>query len=201
VTVAVQRTKRRQQREETRRQILAAADAFLRERSFRELSVDVLMAGTGHTRTVFYRHFEDIPSLLLVLITEVGQELVDVAEQWSQTDSVGPELARERLGAFVAFYAENGPLVRAVVEAAHHDAGVEQAYAQMVEGFIALTTRAIQTRVDAGLLVAADPPELARALVRMLNAYLQDALGAPPFTDPERVLDVVTTIWTRTLFP
>ena len=201
MTVAVQREKRRQQREETRRQILEAAESFLRERSYRELSVDALMAGTGHTRTVFYRHFEDIPSLLLVLIAEVGQQLVTVAEQWSQTERVGPEEARARLGAFVDFYVRNGPLVRAVAEAAHHDEAVEQAYGAMVDGFILLTTRAIEMRVAAGTLAADDPPELARALVRMLNGYLQDALGAPPFTDPERVLEVITTIWTRTLFP
>ena len=201
MSVAVQRNKRRQLREQTRQQILDAAQEFLRERSFRELSVDAVMSRTGHTRTVFYRHFDDIPSLVLTLIAEVGAELVEVGEQWAQTDRVGPDVARERLAIFVDFYARNGPLVSAVAEAAHHDDEVERAYSQMVEGFVALTTQAVQARIDSGELAPLDAPEIARALIRMLNAYLDDALGHEPYTDPARVLEAVWTIWTRTLFP
>lgn len=201
MTVAVQRTKRRQLREETRRQIIDAAQEFLRERSFRELSVDALMSRTGHTRTVFYRHFDDIPSLVLALIQEVGAELVEVAQEWAKTDRVSADEARERLAVFVDFYVRNGSAVHAVAEAAHHDDAVEEAYAAMVEGFIAMTTDAIQARIDRGELASLDAPEIARALVRMLNAYLDDALGREGGTDPERVLEAVSTIWTRTLFP
>lgn len=202
MSVAVQRTKRRQQREETRRQILDAAQLFLRERSFRELSVDALMSRTGHTRTVFYRHFDDIPSLVLALMQEVGSELLGVAQSWAQTERVGPDVARERLAAFVDFHVRHGSLVAAVAEAAHHDDAVEQAYNSMFEGFIAITTAAIQQRVDSGELGPLDAPQVARALVWMLNGYLRDTLGREnPAVEPERVLETVWTIWTRTLFP
>lgn len=201
MTVSVQRTKRRQQREQTRQQILESAQQLLRELPYRELSVDAVMAGTGHTRTVFYRHFDDIPTLVLTLITEVGAELVAVGEAWAQAEDNTPLEARRQLGVFVDFYVRNGPVVRAVAEASHHDDAVEVAYSQMVEGFIALTARAIQTRVERGELAPLDAPEIARALVRMLNGYLGDALGRRPGTDPDRVLDTVWTIWTRTLYP
>ncbi len=198
---AVTRTRRRQHPDETRRQILDAAQSLLRESSFRELGVDALMARTGHTRTVFYRHFDDVPALILVLIQEIGGELVTIAEQWSQTMHVGPEEARTRLAGFVAFYVRHGPLIRAVVEASHHDATLQAAYAGMVDNFITTTTLAIEARVDAGELQPLDAPQMARALVWMLNSYLVDALGREGTTDPERVLDTVATIWTRTLFP
>jgi AcrR family transcriptional regulator len=201
MTVATQRTQRRQRREETRRQITDAAEAFLRERSFRELSVDALMSRTGHTRTVFYRHFDDVPSLILTLITELGAELVEVAEQWAGTEVVSAEVARGRLSLIVDFYARNGPLVHAVAEAARHDESVEEAYAGMIEGFVALTTSAIEARVESGDLARLDAPEIARALVRMLNGYLDDSFGRGTAADPERVLDTVATIWNRTLFP
>lgn len=201
MSVSVQRTKRRQLRGETRQQILDAAMEFLRERSFRELSVEAVMSQTGHTRTVFYRHFDDVPALVLALIAEVGAELVDVGQAWAHTDQVTPAEARERLARFVDFYARNGPLVRAVAEAAHHDDAVEQAYAGMVEGFVTLTTEAILARIDHGDLAPVDAPEIARALVSMLSAYLTDAFGQEPMTDPERALEAVWTIWTRTLFP
>lgn len=198
----MQRTKRRQHREETRRQILDAAQAFLRERSFRELSVDALMARTGHTRTVFYRHFDDVPSLVLALIADVGAELVELSRRWAETERVGPEEARARLAAFVGFYARNGPLVRAVAEAAHHDDEVEKAYAGLIEGFIQVTTSAIEARVASGELKPIDVPEVARALVWMLNGYLDDRLGSQePAVEPERALETVWTVWTRTLFP
>lgn len=201
MSVATQRTRRRQHRAETRRQIMDAAQRFLRERSFRELSVDALMATTDHSRTVFYRHFDDIPSLILAMIAEVGAELVEVAERWAESDQVSVQEARRRLSYFVDFYVRNGPLVHAVAEAAHHDEEVERAYGGMVEGFIALTADTVQRRVDSGELAPIDAPEVSRALIRMLNAYLDDALGREGHADPDRVLDAVATIWTRTLFP
>ncbi len=201
MTVATQRTRKRQQREETRRQILDAAQEFLRENSFRDLSVDALMSRTGHTRTVFYRHFDDIPDLVLALITDVGGELVALAEDWAQTDRVEATQARERLAAFVDFHTRNGPLVHAVTEAAYHDEEVERAYEGMVETFVLITTRAIEERIEAGELEPLDAPEVARALVHMLNGYLQDTLGRGKGGDPQRALDTVLTIWTRTLFP
>ncbi len=202
MSTLVQRTRPRQDPDETRRQILDTAQAFLRQHSFRELSVDALMARTGHSRTVFYRHFDDVPSLVLVLIQDVGGELVQVAEQWAGTDnSAGPEQARARLAGFVDFYVRHGPLVHAVSEASHHDRAVEAAYNGMIEAFVTLTTQAIEARLAAGELAPIDAPETARALVRMLSGYLLDALGREGATDPARVLDTVATIWGRTLFP
>jgi AcrR family transcriptional regulator len=202
MTVSTSRAKRRQSPEETRSQILDAAQALLRERSFRELNVEAVMTRTGHTRTVFYRHFDDISSLVLTLITEVGSELVEIGQKWADhTDRASPVQARERLGLLVGFYARNGALVRAVVEASYHDDAVEQAYTQMVEGFVAVTSQAIQARIGRGEVAPVDAPEIARALVGMLVAYLVNAFGQEPATDPERALETVWTIWTRTLFP
>lgn len=201
MSTAVKRTSRRQSPEETRRQILEAALDVLRDHSFRDLSIDAVMSRTGHTRTVFYRHFDGIPGLMLALIQDVGAELVTVAEQWSQTDRVGPDEARARLAGFVDFYVRNGAAVQAVAEAAHHDAAVEAAYGGLVEAFVALTVSTIESRIAAGDLEPIDAPQVGRALVRMLNAYLLDALGRGSTTDPERVLEAVSTVWGRTLFP
>jgi len=201
VGAAVQRTKRRQTREETRRQILDAALEFLREHPFRELSAEALMTRTGHTRTVFYRHFDDIPALVLALIGEIGGELVEFSAEWGQVEHISPAVARERLSHYVDFYARNGPLVRAVMEARHHDERIEQAYDGLVETFIELTAQALQLRIDSGALEPMDAPEVSRALIWMLNGYLADRLGGSEQADPERVLEAIWTIWTRTLFP
>lgn len=201
MSVAVQRTRRRQQREETRAQIMNAAREFLLDNSYRDLSVDALMSQTGHTRTVFYRHFDDVPSLVLTLIAETGGELVEIGEQWGRRDVTNPDEARRQLELFVSFYARNGRLVRAVAEASHHDELVHQAYTALIERFVALTTEAMERRLDRGELAALDAPEIARALVWMLNGYLLDKLGRGGDADLDRVLDTVWTVWTRTIFP
>ena len=40
------------------------------------------MADTGLTRTAFYRHFDDVPDLVLRLLEDVGRELYEIAERW-----------------------------------------------------------------------------------------------------------------------
>jgi AcrR family transcriptional regulator len=195
------RTRPRQTPEETRAQIQEAALAFLRDRPYRELNVDSLMSITGHSRTVFYRHFEDVPALVVTLIAEVGGELVEVGQAWGASGRTGPDEAREGLRAFVDFYARNGRLVRAVAEAAQHDERVLRTYSALVETFVAVTESAMRARIDAGEMGPLDAPEISRALVWMLNAYLLDTYGTSAEADRERVLDAVWTIWTRTLFP
>jgi TetR/AcrR family transcriptional regulator, ethionamide resistance regulator len=196
--MAVQRARRRQPPEETRRQIIDAAVELLGEQSFRDLTPDAVMARAGYTRTLFYRHFDDLPALLLALMQELGAELVTLAEDWSRTERVGPDVARARLTGFVEFQTRHAAVVRAVAEAAHHDEAVEQASNAITEGFVSLTARAIQARIDSGELAPLDAPEISRALVRMLNGYLLDPRRS---ADPDRALETVWTVWTRTLFP
>jgi TetR/AcrR family transcriptional regulator, ethionamide resistance regulator len=198
VSSLAQRPRRRQPREETRGQILDAASEFLAEHSFRELNVDTLMARTGHTRTLFYQHFDGIPALLLALTEVFGAELGELAQSWSRTDRVGPDVARQRLAGFVAFQRRNAAVLRAMAEAAHHHSVIEDARRSMIEGFIGITAAAIQQRIDSGELQPLDAPEIARALVWMLNGYLLD----PRHTDDgDRALEALWTVWTRTLFP
>ena len=82
MSYSIQRSRQREQRENTRQAIMEAAATLLRERPYRELSVDLVMGQTGLTRTAFYRHFDDIPSLVLRLLADVGRELYEVGERW-----------------------------------------------------------------------------------------------------------------------
>src|SRR5437588_1893154 len=126
MSTASVRARRREQREQTRREILAAADRLLRERPYRELSVDLVMAQTGLTRTAFYRHFDDVPGLVLRLLEDVGRELFALAERWREgalQDATGA--AHEALAGIVDFFVRHGPLVRAVADAAATDEQIE----------------------------------------------------------------------------
>src|SRR5437588_11586613 len=165
MSTASVRARRREQREQTRREILAAADRLLRDRPYRELSVDLVMADTGLTRTAFYRHFDDVTDLVLRLFADVGEELYDVAERWARSAGVGyPNPGREGLAGMVDFYARHGPLMRAVAEAAATDEQIEAACRGSTEAFIELTAEALERMVREGKLDVPDARALARAM-------------------------------------
>ena len=197
---AVQRTRRREQRENTRREILAAAERFLRERPYRELSVDGVMEQTGLTRTAFYRHFDDVTELVLKLLEEVGAELYAAAERWLEgaaEDFAGA--AHEGLREIVDFFAQHGPLIRAVAEAGVLDEEIERAYRGYIEFFIEMTKRGFDAMQAEGKLAVVDTHQLARAMSMLNEHYLLDQFGRAPGADPQLVLATLETVWVRTL--
>ena len=203
VSSAPQRVRSREQRENTRRDILAAANRFLRERPYRELSVDVVMAQTGLSRTAFYRHFDDVTELVLLLLAEGGRDLYAVAQQWGAIASGAedPAAAHDGLAQIVDFFVRQGPLVRAIAEAAATDEQIERAYHGALESFIEITRQILDRRVAAGLLQVPDTRALARALNLMNQAYLLDAFGREPRVDPKVALATLETIWVRVAGP
>jgi TetR/AcrR family transcriptional repressor of nem operon len=190
------RIRYREQRETTRRQILDTAAALLRDQAFRDLSVDALMAEVGLTRTAFYRHFDDTTDLVLRLLAELLDKLYPVADHWRAAAGGGyPEAAREALSAIVDFFVAEGPLVRAIVDAASVDAQIETAYRAIRETFIGLTAQTLDRLVAEEQLEVADSLGLARALNLMNEAYLLEEFGREPFGDPDIALATLERIW------
>src|ERR1043165_257912 len=74
--------RRRRSPESAEREILAAAEAFLRERPFRDLTVDEVMARTTLSRPSFYVYFRDRHPLAVRLVEGIGAELFDMSERW-----------------------------------------------------------------------------------------------------------------------
>jgi AcrR family transcriptional regulator len=202
VSTSVQRTRRREQREHTRGEILAAADRLLRERPYRELSVDVVMAETGLTRTAFYRHFDDITELVLKLLEDVGQELVEVASRWRLVAGRNyPAPAQEALRGIVDFFTDHGPLVRAIADAAATDERIERSYRGAIEAFIAVVAAGLDALIARGQLPPMETHAISRALNLMNEAYLLDQFGAEPFGDPDVAFKTLETVWLGALGP
>ena len=198
MSYAPQRARRREQRETTRREILGAADRLLRERPYRELSVDLVMAQTGLSRTAFYRHFDDVPSLVLELLEDVGRELYAIAERWrakAVADFAGS--AREGLSGTVAFMVGHGRLVRAVRDAAATDELIERGYRRFLDAFAEMMQSGFDELVQAGQLEVPDTRAVARALNFMNEAFLLDEFGHAPLGDPEVALATLEMIWNR----
>jgi AcrR family transcriptional regulator len=196
VSTAAQRTRHREQREGTRLEILAAADRFLRGSPYRDLSVDVVMAQTGLTRTAFYRHFDDVTDLVLRLFADVSEELHGIAQRWAATaggDVPGPAL--EGLAGVVDFFVRHGPLMRAIAEAAATDEQIERAYRGSIDALIELTAQTLGRMARDGQLQVPDPRALARAMTLMNEAYLLDEFGREPHGDRDVALTTLETVW------
>jgi TetR/AcrR family transcriptional regulator, ethionamide resistance regulator len=192
--------RRRRTPEVAEHEIISAAEALLRERPFRELTVDEVMRRTELSRPSFYVYFTDRHQLVLKVVEHLGSELFTMSDRWLRGTGEGPALAREALDGIVAVYVEHGPVMRALADAAADDRGVEQAYNALVETFIDATARHIEEEIAAGRVLPLDAHETAKALVWMMERYLTLSLGRDPLTPARIVADTLATIWTRVLY-
>jgi TetR/AcrR family transcriptional regulator, ethionamide resistance regulator len=192
--------RRRRTPEVAEREIIAAAEAFLREQPFRALTVDEVMRRTDLSRPSFYVYFRDRHHLVLRVVEHLGSELFAMSERWLRGTGEGPELARDALEGIVSVYAAHGPVMRALADAAADDPGVEEAYNAIVESFVTATARHIEEEIAVGRILPVDPHETAKALVWMMERYLNLSFGHDAPTPREAVADTLTTIWVRVLY-
>jgi AcrR family transcriptional regulator len=189
---AGRRTLERRQRSEARGRIVAAAEEALSTRRLRELSVDDVMQTAGMSRTIFYRHFDDLFDLVLTVAAGAFEELLSLQQSLLDERIEDPAALVDAMRAAVNVFAEHGPLIRAVAEGAALDEEVEVAYNRMFERVVELTARFLEER---SALPHEQVPELARALTHMNVGYLLDAFGGDPRVPPEVATSTVLTTW------
>ena len=194
------RRRRRRTPEVAEQEIIAAAAALLRERPFRELTVDEVMRRTELSRPSFYVYFRDRHQLVLRVVELLGGELFTMSERWLRGTGDQRAVARDALEGIVSVFAEHGPVLRALADAATDDPRVERAYANLVQSFVDATARFIEDEVAAGRVLPLEPRETAKALVWMMERYLTLSLGREPLTPREAVVDALATIWIRVLY-
>ncbi len=185
---ATRRDQQRRQRGENRARIIAAAEAELRQRPFREVTIDEVMQAAGLTRTIFYRHFDDLPDLLLKVAGGAFEEVYAGASAIAEVEATDRASLRTALAQAIDAFALHGPIIRATAEAASFDAEVERVYDAVFERFVELTATVIPPAEH-------DPRETARALTHMNVAYLIDSFGREPKVTPDEALDTIAAIW------
>src|ERR671930_1285807 len=197
-----QPARRRRRRQDSEQEILAAAARLLRERPFRELTVDDLMAATSQSRTAFYRHFADRRDLLVRLVRDLADELWAMSEGWLQGTGEPLAEAREAIERLADVYQEHGRLLLAIAEAAHHDSELERVYQGLVQGFVDATAARIRRDVAAGRTRVPDPGQAATALVWMTERHLATTFGQPGSGPADRAaaVDTLYAIWMRALY-
>jgi TetR/AcrR family transcriptional regulator, ethionamide resistance regulator len=181
-------------------EIVAAAEALLRERPFRELTVDEVMRRTDLSRPSFYVYFRDRHHLVLRVVEHLGRELRTMSQRWYTGSGDGPAQAREAMEGIVDVYVEHGPVLRALADAAADDPEVERVYGGLVQSFVDVTRKHVEAEIAAGRVAPLDAGETARALVWMMERYLNLSLGRSPATSRDKVSETLTVIWTRVLY-
>jgi AcrR family transcriptional regulator len=181
--------------DDARQRILAAARSLLQERPFAELSVRAVMAKAGLTRTIFYRYFDDLPALAPVLLPDADDPLVAQVER---IESDRPEeVVRQMIDGLVATYAEHGPLLRAIDDAARHDHEV----AAQLDTALVGPRRLLARLLAGGPHPPADPEEFAKLLMATHRAYLLDQFGAgdADARARDRARETLAALWERLL--
>ncbi len=193
-------TRRPQTPEESEREILQAAHDLLRRRPFHELSVDAIMANTGLKRPSFYVHFRDRHDVVLRVLATVGEELLVMSERWFRDESDPVESARTALEGIVDVWVRDGPVLKALADAAADDPDVDTVYHAMVERFIDGATQHILREQQAGRALSVDAAQMSRALVWLNERYLCEMLGREPQGDRQEIVNTLYQIWVRSIY-
>jgi AcrR family transcriptional regulator len=180
---------------EARRRILEAARALLATQPFADLTVDAVMREAGLARTVFYRHYADLPQIAPDLLPDADAPLIDRID--AMADAPPEQLARTVVEGLVAVYADHGPLLRAIDDAARHDAAV----AQHLDSALAGPRRLLAALVAAAPHPPPDPAETAHLLMATHRAYLLDTFGGgrPRRGARARATTALLALWARVL--
>jgi TetR/AcrR family transcriptional regulator, ethionamide resistance regulator len=192
--------RRRRSPEVAEQEIIDAAEALLRERPFRELTVDEVMRRTELSRPSFYVYFRDRHHLVLKVVERLTSESADMADIWYRSEGSGYDVIREATTGVVSVFERHGPVMVALADAAADDREVELAYKGSQDFFIEATTRHLEREIEAGNMLPCNAKEIARALCIMNENYLRTVLGRTPLVEPAVVVETLTTIWIRTLY-
>jgi AcrR family transcriptional regulator len=184
--------------EQARRHIIEAAGRLLADRRFRDLTVEDVMAEAGLARTVFYRHFEGLPDIVLGLLEDLLSAVVAEADVGDPGDR---EMLRRQLARVVQTYREHGRLLLALDEAAHHDDEVERRYHEWLDHAVQVSAELIERGVARGHTPAMPVLDVTHALTQMNAHYLLDLVARDPQFDPDAALEALWTVWMRTTWP
>lgn len=185
---------------DARREITEAAVRFLWDRPFRDLTVGELMAATTLSRPAFYQYFNDLHHLLESLLGEVEAAMRQTANPWLAGEGEPVAALRASLNGVVRTTMENGPVLRAVSEAAPLDPRLERAWSAFMRVWDDATTARIEAQQAAGLVAPFDARAVARALVAMNEKVVITLFGRQPQGDPEVALDTLHHIWVHALY-
>ena len=153
------------------------------------------MAEAGLARTVFYRHFEDLPSLAPELLPDADDPLAERVRRHAHERP--QDAVAELVDGLVRVFAQHGRLLRAIDDAARHDPAV----AGRLESALIGPRQLVENLLRAAPNPPPRPAESARLLMAAHRAYLLDTFGASdaPRGAPAAARAALLAMWERLL--
>lgn len=197
--------RRRRTKDEAEAEILAAAERFLEQRSWHDLTVEGVMELTTMTRMAFYHYFDDRRALFLALMQRVGEDLTQMTSRWFEGHGALYDDALATLTGTAEVYCRHGRLIRASTEAAAEDTAIREVREAIILAFIDRTETWLEHGLSTGdlppLADQATPRGVAEALVSMGDAYMQRCYGWDGERYPiEAVAGTLLQIWVGALY-
>jgi len=181
--------------------ICQAAAQILTEAGMAGLSVSAVMARAGVSRTAFYRVFDDIYAVVEAVLHPITAELVAASGDWFRGQTGSPDVVHGNLLSFARAYHPHGPTLEAISVGAALDPGLRATWDSFIDAFRDQTQAAITRDQHAGAIDAAlDAHGAAQALSWMGEQTALRIMGSRQAGTPEDYADLLTPIWTRTLF-
>jgi AcrR family transcriptional regulator len=193
----------RRKREAARSEIVAAAESALHEVDFNELTVDLVMRGTGMRRSSFYHYFSGLEELALALLDEFEDDMQSSLEPLlSGDDGDDPRGAmRDGLTSMFEVMHENRVGVAAVGEAAGGSPRVYLEWrARVLDYFVDRSAELIRRHVMRGNSNVENPERLAEALVLMNYAVFNANIHREPPDEPQEVARLAASVWNAAIF-
>jgi AcrR family transcriptional regulator len=202
MTVRAESSPRRRRRtpEAAQREIIEAAEGLLRERPFRELTVDEVMRRTELSRPSFYVYFRDRHELVLRVVQHLFQDFMGPSTQWLMNEEGGPKELREGLDGAGEIYQDRAHVLRALADAAADDPEVEAAYSHLVNSFRDLISKKIEGEIAAGRTPQMNAPEVACALIWTAERYLYLSFAPGQTVDGSTVAETIALVFSRTIY-
>jgi AcrR family transcriptional regulator len=191
--------RRRRTPEAAQREIIEAAESLLRERPFRELTVDEVMRRTELSRPSFYVYFRDRHELVLRVVQHIFQNLLAPSNTWLQGDG-GVTALHEALDGVIGVYADHAHVLRALADAAADDTSVAEAYHGLIDNFRDLVREKIDRCVELGEMEAMDGLQVATSLMWANERYLYFSFSPDTQVPRDKVHETMFIVWSRTLY-
>jgi TetR/AcrR family transcriptional regulator, ethionamide resistance regulator len=192
--------RRRRRPEEAEKEILAAAEALLRERPLHEVTVMAVMERTTLSRKAFYVYFRDRHELIARLVAPLRAEF-DARRAEARAAHESPrDQFRAAFLAIARGYIEHGALLRALRESSGHDEDAERVWREFTDPPIAEYSALIRAEIRAGRAHGLDADATARALITMNLGCFFDQLIGSTSADPGPLVETLAEIWARTIY-
>lgn len=186
-----------------RDEIIDSTETVLAGIPFADLTVDIVMQGTGMTRSSFYHYFNSLDELSLGFLDRLEQAIRQPVDAWLSGESSIDFLAdtHTHLTAMFVSMEDHRTSMMALAHASNSNAQVYDEWrSRMVDYFIELTASFIRKQVMLGRSTVTDPERTARALILMNNALSNDNMLRDEPDDPRAIGKTSADIWNATIY-